>query len=59
LFREPSENKIGPAVLTIAFVAATALLALAMAWLIGSAVQRHLKADSAIPRCMQTLASRQ
>jgi hypothetical protein len=45
VLREPSESKIGRAVMTIALVAATALLALAIAWLIGSAVQRHLKGE--------------
>jgi hypothetical protein len=39
------EGKIGRAVMTIALVAATALLVLAMAWLVGSAVQRHLKGE--------------
>jgi hypothetical protein len=43
--KEPSEGKIGRAVLTMALVMATALLALAMAWLVGSAVRRHLKGE--------------
>jgi hypothetical protein len=41
--REPSEGKIGRAVLTIALVVATALLAATIVALIGFAVQRQLR----------------
>jgi hypothetical protein len=41
--REPSEGKIGRAVLTIALVGATALLVLAVAALVGLTVRRQFR----------------
>jgi hypothetical protein len=43
--REPSEGKIGRAVLTIALVAATAMLVLVVGSFVGLIVQRHFQGE--------------
>jgi hypothetical protein len=43
--REPSEGKIGRTVMTIALAAATVMLVLAVAALVGSVVQRNFRGE--------------
>ena len=43
--REPSEGKVGRAVLTIALAAATVMLILAVGSLIGLVIQRHFRGE--------------